>query len=495
MFRRRASITGCALTIIALVLTAVPAAASSPRTGTLSAKPPPGMLEALQRDLGLSAEHAQARLLNEIRLTPIATQLRRRLGTRFAGSWLLGPTAQTLVVATTDPADIPQITIMGARAKVVGRSLTDLQVIKKRLDDVLPRHPRAGSVRYIDTTSNEVVVLAEEPRTAQAIIKAVGVDTTAVKVVPSTERPRLLSDLIGGQGYFIGATSRCSTGFSVIGETQKGFISAGHCGKPGTTTAGFNRAPQGVFQASTFPESDYAFIAVNADWTLTPQTDSGGGDLVSVAGSRVAIEGASVCRSGSTSGWHCGLIQQADASVTYPQGNVFGLTRTNVCAEPGDSGGPFISIDQAQGITSGGSGDCTSGGVTYFQPVNEILTTYDLALVTTAGNPPPLSTGTCTGYPNTVTGTLSRDQSVYQPNNRYYRSATGTHFGCLEANDGVDFDLYLEKRSGSGWLTVATAVSPNPGETIRYIGAPGYYRYRVVAASGSGPYALGYTAP
>lgn len=59
-------------------------------------------MEALQRDLHLSAEQAQTRLLNEIRLTPIAGQLRRRLGIRFAGSWLQGPTAQTLVVATTN---------------------------------------------------------------------------------------------------------------------------------------------------------------------------------------------------------------------------------------------------------------------------------------------------------------------------------------------------------------------------------------------------------
>jgi hypothetical protein len=90
MLRRRAAITGCALAIIALASTAVPVAAQLQRAETLSAhKPPPGLLEALQRDLHLSAEQAQTRLLNEIRLTPIAAQLRRRLGIRFAGSWLL----------------------------------------------------------------------------------------------------------------------------------------------------------------------------------------------------------------------------------------------------------------------------------------------------------------------------------------------------------------------------------------------------------------------
>ncbi|WP_344749522.1 hypothetical protein [Streptosporangium vulgare] len=46
-----------------------------------------------------------------------------------------------------------------------------------------------------------------------------------------------------------------------------------------------------------------------------------------------------------------------------------------------------MSIDQAQGVTSGGSGDCNSGGVTYFQPIDPILTTYGLTLKTTATPP------------------------------------------------------------------------------------------------------------
>jgi streptogrisin C len=33
-------------------------------------------------------------------------------------------------------------------------------------------------------------------------------------------------------------------------------------------------------------------------------------------------------------------------------------------------------------MTSGGSGDCTSGGTTYFQPVNEALSAYGVSLLT-----------------------------------------------------------------------------------------------------------------
>jgi len=78
-----------------------------------------------------------------------------------------------------------------------------------------------------------------------------------------------------------------------------------------------------------------------------------------------------------------------NATVNYPQGTVTGLTRTNVCAEPGDSGGSWLSGSQAQGVTSGGSGNCTSGGIIYFQPVNEILSVYGLTLVTSGGPTPP----------------------------------------------------------------------------------------------------------
>ena len=46
----------------------------------------------------------------------------------------------------------------------------------------------------------------------------------------------------------------------------------------------------------------------------------------------------------------------------------------------GDSGGPLYSGTTALGLTSGGSGNCTSGGVTYFQPVTEPLSVYGMSV-------------------------------------------------------------------------------------------------------------------
>jgi streptogrisin C len=72
-------------------------------------------------------------------------------------------------------------------------------------------------------------------------------------------------------------------------------------------------------------------------------------------------------------------------TVNYANGPVHEMTKTNACAEGGDSGGSFISGNQAQGVTSGGSGNCSSGGTTFYQPVNPILSKYGLTLKTSGG--------------------------------------------------------------------------------------------------------------
>jgi streptogrisin B len=56
------------------------------------------------------------------------------------------------------------------------------------------------------------------------------------------------------------------------------------------------------------------------------------------------------------------------------------MIQTNVCAEPGDSGGPLYDGTKAIGITSGGSGDCKTGGTTFFQPVTEALGAYGVSI-------------------------------------------------------------------------------------------------------------------
>jgi hypothetical protein len=73
-------------------------------------------------------------------------------------------------------------------------------------------------------------------------------------------------------------------------------------------------------------------------------------------------------------------VTATNATVNYAEGTVTGLIKTNVCAEGGDSGGSLFDGAKALGLTSGGSGNCSSGGTTFFQPVTEALSVYGVSV-------------------------------------------------------------------------------------------------------------------
>ncbi|MFD3511637.1 carbohydrate-binding protein [Streptomyces sp. NPDC058657] len=401
MLHRHAKAACAAFAVVgALVLAGLPGTASAdaappaPPTAAVTmgvGEAPPELLRAMQRDLGVTGAQARARLANEAEAGTVAGGLRLALGGDFAGAWVHGADSGKLSVATTDASDVPAIEARGARAVVVPHTLRRLDAALQKLDLAASAATSAAvevPVRYVDVTANRVTLQAIRPAAAKALTAAAGVDPALVRVETSAERPRPLYDLRGGDAYYMNGSGRCSIGFPVTKGTQQGFATAGHCGRPGTTTTGYNQVAQGSFQASTFPGRDTAWVATNTNWTATPYVKSSSGN-VQVTGSTQAAVGASVCRSGSTTGWHCGTIQQHNTSVTYPEGTISGVTRTSVCAEPGDSGGSYISGSQAQGVTSGGSGNCRSGGTTYYQPINPLLQSYGLTLKTTSDDPGP----------------------------------------------------------------------------------------------------------
>ena len=104
------------------------------------------------------------------------------------------------------------------------------------------------------------------------------------------------------------------------------------------------------------------------------------GSFRDITGSGNASVGQAVQRSGSTTGLRSGSVTALNATVNYAEGSVSGLIRTNVCAEPGDSGGSLFAGGTALGLTSGGSGNCRTGGTTFFQPVTEALSRYGVSV-------------------------------------------------------------------------------------------------------------------
>ncbi|MGW8529205.1 MULTISPECIES: S1 family peptidase [Nocardiopsidaceae] len=329
------------------------------------------MLEALERDLGLTPLGAEALLEAQESAFETDTEATEAAGDAYGGS-LFDPETQELTVLVTDAAAVDAVEAAGAEATVVSYGTEGLAQVVDELDAV--GAPEGVVGWYPDVERDTVVIQVTEGASADGLIEASGVDASAFEVQETVEAPRLLAEIVGGEAYYMGG-GRCSIGFAV----QGGFVTAGHCGTAGTTAESSDGTGSGVFEESVFPGSDGAYVAATSNWTGTNRVE---GSSSTVSGSTQAPIGSAVCRSGSTTGWHCGTIEARGQTVSYPEGTVEDLTRTDVCAEPGDSGGSFISGSQAQGVTSGGSGDCTSGGTTYYQEVGPLLSSWGLSLVT-----------------------------------------------------------------------------------------------------------------
>ncbi|MFI1989270.1 S1 family peptidase [Actinoplanes sp. NPDC020271] len=474
----------------------------------------PALLAAMKRDLGLDAAQATTRLNRSKWAGGVTATLAAATGDSYGGAWLASD-GNTLKVAVTDSDAAAVVKKAGAVPVMVKRSEADLDAAKTKLDAKV-RTASGLTGWYVDAPTNKLVIVAQ-PNAATdpvAFAKSVGVPASTVSVKVSKSAPKPLFDVRGADPYFIsldGGQARCSIGFSVEG----GFVTAGHCGTPGTTTTGFNNEAQGVVKASVFPgDADMGFVEVNGDWTPRPVVNDFKGNELPVAGNTEAPVGAAVCRSGSTTGTFCGTILAKNQTVRYPEGAVTGLTRTDVCAEGGDSGGPWLSGDQAQGVTSGGSGDCTVGGETFFQPVNEILAENNLSLLTTGADeggataaptdsataapsgsaeaPPAGGASDCAALPVQRSGSLTKTGTgQVQPNGGTFRARAGQHVACLDVPDGADFDLVLQRQTQNGFKTVAKATGDGD-KTLSVNQRSGTFRYVVVDSSGSGDYTLGF---
>ncbi|OQR61588.1 serine protease [Streptomyces maremycinicus] len=340
------------------------------------------LLDAMRREFGLTEEQAVARLDAERAATALEPRARRTAGAAFAGSWFDAADGRLTVAVTprSSPSTRAALRAEGAAVRVVEHSARALDAAKSRIDRLSA--PSGVGGWHVDPAANTVVVTVVRGKDSDNDVQRFLTRARAagpVTVETTAAAPRTFAaGTVGGDPYYTGNV-RCSIGFSVHG----GFVTAGHCGQAGAGVRGWDGSYVGNFQGSSFPDNDYAWVNVGSGWWTVPVVLGWGtvSDQL-VRGSAEAPVGASVCRSGSTTHWHCGTVLAKNETVNYSQGAVHQMTKTSVCAEGGDSGGSFISGDQAQGVTSGGWGNCTGGGETWFQPVNEILSRYGLTLHT-----------------------------------------------------------------------------------------------------------------
>lgn len=271
--------------------------------------------------------------------------------------------------------------------------------VQAQLDSYAEDHG-AGSVQdwYVDPETSHVVVTASTSRSdaatkgfllfAERFGAAVRIDATAAAAATAVR------SLYGGREIATSTGRICTSGFNAKTSSGKAvLITAGHCarGWPVFYRLGIRI---GTTRAFSFPGNDYAVINVNTNaWRPRAAVAKSGDDYVSVTGHSKAAVGTRVCKRGRTTGWTCGRIIAYNQTVNYSGKIVRGLVRFAACVRPGDSGGSVMAGTKAQGMVSGtvlyrkGSAQvCGSAvgtaNIAWYQPVGEVLTRYNLRLLT-----------------------------------------------------------------------------------------------------------------
>lgn len=350
--------------------------------------PSPAMRATMQRDLNMTAAQLSQYLEVERFAFTQRAAVAKAQGEHYAGSWIeRTPNGEyQFVMATTAPR--AKGTASGVAVRSARHTLSQLKASKAELD---LRASRAGAVPAgiyawgVDVRTNAVTldVAPGAQKAAIEFVAASGADASTIRFNRMESAPRPLVTLEGGSEYLSqsgGSYYYCSVGFGVTRSGVQGYVTAGHCGNTndGVYTLANRRTvgPQiGSFKSSFFGGSgDGAHVELFGGHSVSATV---AGYNQPVRGQAVAPEGAAVCRSGRTTGLKCGTILQYNQTVNYAEGAVNGLTSVKVCAEGGDSGGSFISGDQAQGVLSGGNYNCkgknASLATSYFQPIAEIL--------------------------------------------------------------------------------------------------------------------------
>ncbi|QNP66044.1 S1 family peptidase [Streptomyces genisteinicus] len=323
------------------------------------------------------SDEAAPRTMSASGAQDLLSRLGPSLGDAYGGAYYDAGRRQLVVnIAGGDDRAAERVLGAGAVARAVDNSMGELAGAAGTLAE---RAAIPGTAWAVDPRTNRLVVTADRTVTGErwdrleAAVGALDAGTAEVE----RSRGAFTLFLEGGDAVF-GGGARCSLGFNVTtGDGAPGFLTAGHCGVAAAQWSEEpNGAPVGTVRAATFPgDGDFALVTYDDPAAEAPSTvDLGNGQTLDIVGAGEAAVGLEVFRMGSTTGLRDGRVTGLDATVNYPEGTVTGLVQTDVCAEPGDSGGALFTRDgTAIGLTSGGSGDCTSGGETFFHPVTTAL--------------------------------------------------------------------------------------------------------------------------
>lgn len=377
-------------------------AAATPDPARAPENVDPDAAQALAHQHHITVAEATERLARQQARGAQGARIEKSLGGRSGGIYL--DSDGELVVTTLDAAGDGVATRGGARARRVDDSSARLDAITKQLDRQVAANG-AGGVQgwYVDVPTNTVVVTVSEgagdPSTVALTKRAESFgDSVRLEYRPADQAPQPAEWLVGGFEFLMSDNAHvCSVGFDTVDASNRNVVlTAGHCVTSGNLSR--NGYVIGAARTTNYPGDDFGTFwnSYPGYWQPSPSIYKYNGTYARVVGQwDNPPVGATVCKSGRTTGFTCGTITGLNQTVTYTGGKVlYGLVRHNACVEGGDSGGSNISAgNYALGVTSGAStptsgayaGKCLSksgsANVSWYQPVGEALTRNGLRLV------------------------------------------------------------------------------------------------------------------
>jgi hypothetical protein len=309
------------------------------------------------------------------------------------------PDGQALIAASTDQlfqAYVREVGVKGLQAV----AFTDGHFVIRTGGSNSPESSPLVLVPPRESTSGETGSADAKMSPSEFVAKYANVKLEKGEPIAAEE------DFFGGQGYYIDKATACSAGFSAFSPSGGPLVlTAGHCANDGAAQlaevalpagepAGGSSVPPavtgklGTFGFSQFggpnnspitgdasnPNTignigtDIAVIeAIRADLHILPEATTWGnlntgGHAVEIVGATEPLLGQPVCKSGRTSGWTCGDVDEVGIYVAGGRNNVpygadlrafKGFSSASVKSAPGDSGGPWISGNFAVGTHTG----------------------------------------------------------------------------------------------------------------------------------------------
>jgi streptogrisin C len=436
---------------IALMLGIVVAVASSAEAS------PSGQLGAYMRQ-GLSLKRAQVALAtqSQVEVAELPVRLEEALGASFAGVWFEPHTgkfcigvvssasrrAAAGVVAQAGLAGVvsyvsvrstrPQLIsaqrewnakLVHLRGQQFSTGLTPSRnAVSVRLSSSVPEHERALLEREAARSDVNVSITVVPPEALEFRRENSQCEVKPREKYAFCSKPIAAGVLITPNPPLAdyctaGPLAILSNALTLAAALETFILTAGHC-LQGTekwwslthpVTEHIEIGPTWKFLNDLF--GDYGAIEVTPNWLLPGTTpalaqitnyqDGGLRAALNVLGEAASVQNASFCHQGATSAEQCGIITKETvlAIIQDPPDvllHVIGLVETNACSEGGDSGGPYETLPNINGVDIlgthvGGSklaghvctGLFCSDCATVYEPIKTSLTALGLTLLTT----------------------------------------------------------------------------------------------------------------